>query len=68
MDYKTSSSQRKAVRNYEKQNKERTRYIKDRSACRSFIRNKATIDDLNEIIFLATEYKKIRIKLEKGGN
>ena len=41
-----------------RKNKERAKYLSDRSRTRSFIRNKATIEDLDELKELITNRKK----------
>ena len=55
---KTSDAQLKAIKNWTKQNREQSNYIKYRSACKSFIKNKATVEDLKDIIQLANEILK----------
>ena len=52
------NSQNEANKRWQAQNKEHSRYLKDRSAARSFIRNKSTADDLEELLNLITERKK----------
>ncbi|WP_020089793.1 hypothetical protein [Levilactobacillus parabrevis] len=39
----------KANRKWDEKNKDRTRYLNARSAARSFIRTKSTLDDLQEL-------------------
>ena len=46
---KELSSQQKAKKNWESKNKEYSSYLKSRSSARSFIRNKATLEDLEEL-------------------
>ena len=55
---KTSDAQLKAIKNWTKQNREQSNYIKYRSVCKSFIKNKATVEDLKDIIQLANEILK----------
>lgn len=57
---KLTDAQIKAQKKWESNNKEQRNYTKSKSSCKSFIRNKATKDDIDEIIELANE-----IKLEK---
>lgn len=52
---KTSAAQIKASRNWESKNKERTAYLASRRSARSFIRNHATLDDLDELEKLIAE-------------
>ncbi|MDQ0508981.1 Uncharacterised protein [Aedoeadaptatus ivorii] len=47
---KTSDAQIAASRRWEKKNPERTRYLAGRRAARSFIRTKATLEDLDELM------------------
>lgn len=44
-----SEAQKRAKKKWEQKNKERTLYISNRSAARSFIRNRATEDDLHDL-------------------
>ncbi|MCH4124181.1 MAG: hypothetical protein LKH74_11500 [Levilactobacillus sp.] len=39
----------RANRKWNEKNKDRTRYLNARSAARSFIRNRSTVDDLKEL-------------------
>lgn len=39
-------------------NKEYDRYLKDRSSARSFLRNKATLEDLEDLELLINERRK----------
>jgi hypothetical protein len=48
VDLKTSESQRKAVKSYEEKNKDKVNYLKAKSSAKSFIKNKATKEDLEE--------------------
>lgn len=49
-------------RRWTEKNKEHSRYLKDRASCRSFIRNKASIEDLAELEALIQER---RVKLQE---
>ncbi|MCD3252393.1 hypothetical protein G8T69_01390 [Clostridium botulinum C/D] len=40
---------------WQEKNRERTRYLRDRSTARSFIKNKATLEDLKELKQLIKE-------------
>ena len=51
-DNKVSKAQRKATKNWEQENKDHANYLKSRSAARSFIRNRATLEDLAELELL----------------
>lgn len=57
---KTSKAQLNAVKRYEEKNKEYTSYLKSRSSAKSFIKNKATIDDLENLEQLIKEVKIIK--------
>lgn len=54
---KTSKAQLNAVKRYEEKNKEYTSYLKSRSSAKSFIKNKATIEDLENFEQLIKEVK-----------
>lgn len=47
--YATQEGQAEANKRYREKNKEHRNYLSARSGARSFIRNKATLDDLNEL-------------------
>ena len=49
MDNKTSEAQIKASQKWREQNKDRARYISVRSSARNFIRNYATLEDIEEL-------------------
>ncbi|WP_079400017.1 hypothetical protein [Listeria monocytogenes] len=53
----TSDAQLKANRAWQDKNKEHANYLKSRSAARSFIKNKATLEDLEELEKLIIEGK-----------
>ncbi|EAA0327042.1 hypothetical protein ATT32_01030 [Listeria monocytogenes] len=53
----TSDAQMKANKNWQEKNKEHANYLKSRSAARSFIKNKATLEDLEELEQLIKEHK-----------
>ena len=59
-----SDSQKKADKKWIENNKEHASYLRSRSSARSFIRNKATLDDLNELGLLI-ENRKQQIEEEK---
>lgn len=49
MTGKLSEARRKANAKWDEENKERKRYIVKRSTARSFIKNDATVEDLDEL-------------------
>ncbi|UIJ49810.1 hypothetical protein [Listeria monocytogenes] len=53
----TSDAQLKANKEWQSKNKEHANYLKSRSAARSFIKNKATLEDLEELKKLIIEGK-----------
>ena len=55
--YATQEGQAEANKRYRDKNKEHRNYLSSRSAARSFIRNKATIDDLTELESLIQKRK-----------
>lgn len=57
-DKKTSDAQIRATRKWEKNNKERTRYLAARRQARSFIRNYATEEDMKELEKIIEEKRK----------
>jgi hypothetical protein len=57
MDKKTSEAQTKANKNWAEKNREYSSYLRSRSSAKSFIRNKATLDDLEELEKLIEERK-----------
>lgn len=52
------SSQTIANKKWEDKNREYASYLKSRSSARSFIRNKATLEDLEELKALIVEREK----------
>jgi predicted LPLAT superfamily acyltransferase len=58
-----SEAQRRATDNYRKKHREHSRYLGARSAARGFIRNRATLDDLEE---LAALIETRRTELQQG--
>ena len=48
-ELKTSDAQRRATDKWKAEHAEHNRYINQRSAARSFIRNRANADDLDEL-------------------
>ena len=54
---KLSEAQKRADENWRKNNKDHANYLRSRSAARSFIRTKATIEDINELQQLLEERK-----------
>ena len=55
---KVSEAQIKANKNWAEKNREYSSYLRSRSSARSFIRNKATLDDLEELEKLINERRK----------
>ena len=56
--YSTPEGQAEADKRWVEKNRERKRYLSQRSTSRSFIRNKATLEDLEELTFLIADRKK----------
>jgi hypothetical protein len=54
---KTSKAQIKAMKKWQENNKEQSNYLKSKSSCKSFIKNKATLEDLEDIEQLIKEVK-----------
>ena len=54
-----ANSQEKATKKWNEQNREHRNYLSKRSSARSFIRNHATVDDLNELEELIKEKKEV---------
>lgn len=52
------NSQTEANKRWQEKNKERAKYLSDRSRARSFIRNRAELEDLEELEQLIAERKK----------
>ena len=52
---KTSEAQLKANQNWIENNRERSNYTRSKSSAKSFIRNKATLDDLSDLELLIKE-------------
>lgn len=46
---KVTDSQKKATKKWEMENREHSNYLKNRSACKTFIKNRATIEDIQQI-------------------
>ncbi|CAI3333680.1 hypothetical protein CIRMBP1307_00300 [Enterococcus cecorum] len=59
---KVSDSQRKAQKKYDEKNREKRTYLSQRSTSRGFIRNKATMEDLEELEKIIVERKKALAK------
>ena len=53
-----SESQKRAQKKYDEKNREKRTYLSQRSTSRGFIRNKATLEDLEELAELIEERKK----------
>ncbi|MGM0183443.1 hypothetical protein IGK74_002408 [Enterococcus sp. AZ150] len=59
------NSQTEANKRWQESNRERTRYLRNRSTSRSFIKKQATEADLNELQDLINERKKDLVGIEK---
>lgn len=46
---KVSESQKRAIKKWEEENKDKKRYISHRARARSFLRDHATLEDLEEL-------------------
>jgi len=64
MATKLTDAQVRAKKNWDDKNREHSSYLKSRSSAKSFIRNKATSEDLEEIEKLITERKEHLKSLE----
>lgn len=49
------NKQTEANKKWQEKNKERSKYLQHRSSARGFIRNKATLEDLDELEMLITQ-------------
>lgn len=56
---KYTEAQKKADDKWRKENREHATYLRSRSSARSFIRNKATLEDLEELKTLIAEREKL---------
>lgn len=52
------NAQTEANKRWQEKNRERARYLRNRSAARSFLRNQATLEDIAELEKLMVERKK----------
>lgn len=52
---KVSEAQLKANQNWIENNRERSNYMRSKSSAKSFIRNKATLEDLEDLEILIKE-------------
>jgi hypothetical protein len=57
MSTKLTDAQVRAKKNWDDKNREHSSYLKSRSSAKSFIRNKATLEDLEELEKLIEERK-----------
>lgn len=57
MNTKLTDAQLRAKKNWDEKNREHSSYLKSRSSARSFIKNKATLEDLSELLKLIQERK-----------
>ena len=58
-----SEAKKRANEKWNQNNKERKNYLQDRSKAKSFIKNKATLEDLEELEILIKEKEKGTIRL-----
>ena len=58
-----NDARKKANTKWDSENKERVRYLQDRSKARNFILKKATLEDLEELKKLIEEKEKGTIRL-----
>ena len=58
-----NDARKKANSKWDSENKERVRYLQDRSKARNFILKKATLEDLEELKKLIEEKEKGTIRL-----
>lgn len=63
-DKTTSDAQLKANKSWQEKNKEHANYLKSRSAARSFIKKKATLEDLAELEIAIKQRKTEIISLD----
>lgn len=56
------SKQTEANKKWQDKNREHTRYLNSRSAARGFIKNKATLEDLEELENMIKERKELLSK------
>ncbi len=61
---KTSEAQRKADKRWREKNRDHANYLKNRTSARCFIRNRATLEDIEELKALMEE----RAEALKRGN
>lgn len=52
------NAQTEANKKWQEQNREKARYLRNRSTARSFIKKQATLEDLNELEKLIDERRK----------
>jgi hypothetical protein len=64
MSTKLTDAQVRAKKNWDDKNREHSSYLKSRSSAKSFIRNKATLEDLEEIDKLTAERKELLKSLD----
>lgn len=52
-----NNNQTEANKKWQEKNRERTRYLRNRSTTRSFLKNQATLEDIEELEVLLNERK-----------
>lgn len=60
-----ASKQTEANKRWQEKNKEKTRYLRNRSYCRSFLKNDATAEDIEEAQALIEERLKFLSSVEQ---
>lgn len=56
---KTSEAQRNADKKWREKNREHANYLRNRTSARCFIRNRATLEDIEELKILMKERLKV---------
>lgn len=64
---KTTDSQKKATKKWEENNREHSNYLKNRSAAKTFIKKRATLEDLEELTKIILK-KKIELMKNRWYN
>lgn len=64
MSTKLTDAQVRAKKNWDDKNREHSSYLKSRSSAKSFVRNKATLEDLEELKKLIEERREQLKSLE----
>ena len=59
---KTSEAQRNADKRWREKNRDHANYLKNRTSARCFIRNRVTLEDIEELKALMEESKSVKEK------